>query len=58
MAVATRAPAGCALELDALRLAADAAKQGVDTGVYTQVRARVRACRAYDLCAYKACKHV
>jgi hypothetical protein len=37
LAVATHSPAGSSTELDALRLAADAAKQGLDTGVYLQV---------------------
>ena len=35
--VATHAPPGSPLELDALRLAVEAAKQGVDTAMYTQV---------------------
>ena len=35
--MATHSPPGSPTELDALRLAADAAKQGIDTGVYLQV---------------------
>jgi hypothetical protein len=42
LAVATHSPAGSSTELDALRLAADAAKQGLDTGVYLQVCLCVR----------------